>query len=109
MLLVSELTDSDSDSEINFENWASLEFLELDYRLFYFRFGSGVYNGWTQQIDPFTEFSDSTLGIIESSLCNGPVHFDCYPDFTVSLSDPHILRTLTLNIKTEGYNVLPGT
>ncbi|KAI5317880.1 hypothetical protein L3X38_037587 [Prunus dulcis] len=42
-------------------------------------------------------------------MCNGPVHFDCYPDFTVSLSDPHILRTLTLNIKTEGYNVLPGT
>ncbi|KAI5343954.1 hypothetical protein L3X38_011830 [Prunus dulcis] len=30
----------------------------------------------------FTEFSDSTLGVIESSLCNGPVHFDCYPDFT---------------------------
>ncbi|KAI5346219.1 hypothetical protein L3X38_014098 [Prunus dulcis] len=57
----------------------------------------------------FTEFSDSTLGVIESSLCNGPVHLDCYPDFTVSLSDPHILRTLTLNIKTEGYNVLPGT
>ncbi|CAL8993918.1 unnamed protein product, partial [Prunus brigantina] len=57
----------------------------------------------------FTEFSDSTLGVIESSLCNGPVHFDCYPDFTVSLSDPHILKTLTLNIKTEGYNVLPGT
>ncbi|CAL9002903.1 unnamed protein product [Prunus brigantina] len=57
----------------------------------------------------FTEFSDSTLGVIESSLCNGPVHFDCYPDFTVSLSDPHILKTLTLNIKIEGYNVLPGT
>ncbi|CAL8174669.1 unnamed protein product [Prunus armeniaca] len=57
----------------------------------------------------FTEFSDSCLGVIESSLCNGPVHFDCYPDFTVSLSDPHILKTLTLNIKTEGYNVLPGT
>ncbi|KAI5342060.1 hypothetical protein L3X38_009935 [Prunus dulcis] len=31
----------------------------------------------------FTEFSDSTLGVIESSLCNGPVHFDCYPDFTL--------------------------
>ncbi|CAL8992099.1 unnamed protein product [Prunus brigantina] len=54
----------------------------------------------------FTEFSDSTLGVIESSLCNGPVHFDCYPDFTVSLSDPHILKTLTLNIKTEGYNTI---
>jgi hypothetical protein len=40
----------------------------------------------------FTNFSDSTLGIIESSLCNGPIHFDCYPDFTVSLNDPHILK-----------------
>ncbi|CAL9014719.1 unnamed protein product, partial [Prunus brigantina] len=25
------------------------------------------------------------------------------------LNDPHILKTLTLNIKTSGYNVLPGT
>ena len=25
----------------------------------------------------FTNFSDSTLGLIDSSLCNGPVHFDC--------------------------------
>ncbi|CAL8162049.1 unnamed protein product [Prunus armeniaca] len=57
----------------------------------------------------FTEFNDSVLGMIESSLCNGPVHFDCYPNFTVSLNDPHILKTLTLNIKTSGYNVLPGT
>lgn len=51
----------------------------------------------------FTNFSDSTLGIIESSLFNGPSHFDCYPDFTVSLSDPHMLKSLTLNIKTLGY------
>ena len=57
----------------------------------------------------FTNSEDSTLGVIESSLSNGPVHFDCYPDFTVSLSDPHILKTLTLNIQTSGYEVLPGT
>ena len=57
----------------------------------------------------FTNFGDSTLGIIESSLVNGPIHFDCYPDFTVSLSDQHILKALTLNIKTAGYNVLEGT
>jgi hypothetical protein len=56
----------------------------------------------------FTDFSDSTLGIIESSLYNGPIHFDCYPDFTISLSDPHILKALTLNIKTSGYRVLEG-
>jgi hypothetical protein len=39
---------------------------------------------------------------------NGRIHFDCYPDFTVSLSDPHMLKFLTLNIKTSGYKVLEG-
>jgi hypothetical protein len=33
---------------------------------------------------------------------------DCYPDFTVSLSDPHVLKALTLNIKTSGYKILEG-
>ena len=57
----------------------------------------------------FNDFQDGVLGIIESSLCHGPVHFDCYPYFTVSLSDPHILKVLTLNIKMHGYNILPGS
>ena len=42
------------------------------------------------------------MGIMESSLHNGPIHFDCYLDFTLSLSDPHILKALTLNIQTAG-------
>ena len=57
----------------------------------------------------FTNFSDSILGMIESSLYNGPIHFDCFPDLTISLSDPHMLKALTLNIKTSGYQVLEGT
>ncbi|KAM1810595.1 hypothetical protein ACFX12_027337 [Malus domestica] len=57
----------------------------------------------------FTDFSDSILGMVESSLCNGPIHFDCFPDLTISLSDPHMLKALTLNIKTSGYKVLEGT
>ena len=28
-------------------------------------------------------FNDSLLGTIESSLSCGPVHFDCFPNFTV--------------------------
>lgn len=40
---------------------------------------------------------------------NGPVHFNCFPDFTINLSDPHILKASTLNIKTSGYNVFEGT
>jgi hypothetical protein len=56
----------------------------------------------------FTNFSDITLGIIKSSLYNGPIHFDCYPDFTISLNEPHMLKSLLLNIKTLWYEVLEG-
>jgi hypothetical protein len=49
----------------------------------------------------FIDWEDSLLGLIESSMHDGPIHFDCYPDFTISLSDPHILKALTLNIKTS--------
>ena len=45
-------------------------------------------------------FDDSLLGTIEISLSCGPVHFDYFPNFTVSLHDPHIMKALTLNIKT---------
>ena len=53
-------------------------------------------------------FNDSLLGTIESSLSNGPVHFDCFPNLTVALDDPHILKVLTLNIKTHGTLMLHG-
>ena len=39
---------------------------------------------------------------MESSLHNGQVHFNCFPDFTISLNDPHLLKALTLNIKIAG-------
>ena len=54
-------------------------------------------------------FNDSLLGTMESSLSGGPVHFDCFPNLTVALDDPHILKVLTLNIKTHGTLVLHGT
>lgn len=50
----------------------------------------------------YLNYVPSILGIMESSLHNGPVHFNCFPDFTLSLNDPHILKALTLNIKTAG-------
>ena len=46
-------------------------------------------------------FDDSFLGTIQTSLSNGPVHFDCFPNFTISLHDPHIRKALTLNTKTS--------
>ena len=46
--------------------------------------------------------NNSILGIVESSLANGPIHFDCYPNLKISLHDPHILKILTLGIQTSG-------
>ncbi|PIN19886.1 hypothetical protein CDL12_07433 [Handroanthus impetiginosus] len=55
------------------------------------------------------QFEDSLLGIVESSLCEEPIYFKCFPNFTVSLTDPNILQALTLNIKTEGFDLMKGT
>ncbi|KAK2990098.1 hypothetical protein RJ640_028738 [Escallonia rubra] len=47
-------------------------------------------------------FTDSVLAIAESSLSNGPIYFNCYPSYSVSLADPYTLEVLTLNVKTGG-------
>ncbi|GAV81253.1 LOW QUALITY PROTEIN: MP domain-containing protein, partial [Cephalotus follicularis] len=52
---------------------------------------------------------DDLIGAIETSLCNGPVYFDGYPDLTISLTDKNIFETLKINIKLHGYNMLPGS
>ena len=44
----------------------------------------------------FHNFQDSLLSSIESSLCSGPVSFDCYPNITISLKDRNILQSMIL-------------
>jgi hypothetical protein len=56
----------------------------------------------------FPDWQDSLLGVIEATMHDRPVYFDCYPDFTVSLIDPHILKVLTLSIRSQGYRILEG-
>ena len=53
------------------------------------------------------KFDDCLLGTIQTNLSSGPIHFDCFPNFTVSLHDPHIRKALTLNIKTLGILMVP--
>ena len=53
-------------------------------------------------------FNDSLLGTIETSLSSGPVHFNCFPDFTIHLYDPHVMKAFTLNIKTHGTLMVQG-
>ncbi|KAG5251652.1 zf-CCHC domain-containing protein/MP domain-containing [Salix suchowensis] len=54
----------------------------------------------------FINFDDSLLSSIESSLCNGPLSFDCYPNLTVSLKDKNILKSMQLQIKTHNYHMI---
>jgi hypothetical protein len=46
--------------------------------------------------------------MVESSLFQGPIYFNCYPNFVVSLTDETVLQTLELDIETLGYNMLDG-
>ncbi|KAL4195596.1 hypothetical protein AMTRI_Chr05g65450 [Amborella trichopoda] len=54
-------------------------------------------------------FSDSLLGMVESSLCSGPIYFNCFPNYSVSLTDPNILNVLSLNPKTQGFDMITGS
>ena len=57
----------------------------------------------------FISFDDSLLSSIESSLCKGPISFDCYPNITISLKDKNILKSMILQIKTHNYNMIKGS
>ena len=54
-------------------------------------------------------FDDSLLGTIETSLSNGPIHFNCFPDFSICLHDSTVIKALTLNIKIHGTLMTQGT
>ncbi|KAM3198755.1 hypothetical protein P3L10_034506 [Capsicum annuum] len=54
-------------------------------------------------------FDDSLLGVIQSNLSDGPVYFNCYPNFSVDINDPNIMDVLTLNVKTKNMNSKDNT
>ena len=56
----------------------------------------------------FKIFNDSILGMITASIYDGPVYFNCYPDLTLTLDDPNIVKALTLNIASSGYHMEEG-
>ena len=57
----------------------------------------------------FKNFKNSILGMITASLYDGPVYFNCYPDLTLALDDPNIVKTITLNIASFGYHMEEGS
>ena len=57
----------------------------------------------------FKRFYDSILGMITASLYDGLVYFDCYLDISLALDDPNIVKGLSLNILTSGYDMDEGS
>ncbi|KAL6316353.1 hypothetical protein AAG906_017990 [Vitis piasezkii] len=45
---------------------------------------------------------------VQAGLNDGPVYFQCYPNFTVRISDADILDSVVLHIKTHGFKIKPG-
>ena len=56
----------------------------------------------------FKIYQDALLGMVESSFYKGPIYFNCYPNFSVSLTDETMLQTLELDVETSGYNMYEG-
>ncbi|KAG5071561.1 hypothetical protein JHK86_006772 [Glycine max] len=55
------------------------------------------------------KFEDSLIGTVETSLGQGPVYFNYYPNKTVSLIDRNILDSLFLNIHFHGLDIKEGS
>ena len=51
------------------------------------------------------KFEDSLIGTVETSLGQGPIYFNYYPNKTVSLMDRNILDSLFLNIHFHGLDM----
>ena len=51
------------------------------------------------------QFEDFLIGIVETSLGQGPIYFNCYPNKIISLMDKNILDSLFLNIHFHGLDI----
>ncbi|KAG9447876.1 hypothetical protein H6P81_014004 [Aristolochia fimbriata] len=54
-------------------------------------------------------WANSLMGVMETSLTNGPVYFNIYPDLALSMTDPHLLKALSLNLITHNYEFQRGS
>ena len=45
--------------------------------------------------------------MVEPSLFDGPIYFNCNADLTIKTKNKNILRSLELEIKLDGFNMLP--
>ena len=54
-----------------------------------------------------TDYKESIIGLAESSLTYGPIYFQCYPNFQISLkADKHKEKCLVVDVQIHNYNLL---
>ena len=46
------------------------------------------------------DYQDSIIGAVQARLNDGPICFQCYPNFTVRLRDADILDSVVFHVKT---------
>lgn len=49
------------------------------------------------------------MGVMETSLCHGPVYFNTFPNLSLSLTDINILEAVKLQLQLHCYNFLQGS
>ena len=54
------------------------------------------------------DYRDSIIGAIQAGLSDGPIYFQCFPNFTVRLRDADILDLVVLHVKTHGFKFKKG-
>ena len=54
------------------------------------------------------DYRDSIIGDVQAGLNDGPIYFQCYPNFTVRLRDADILDSVVLHVKTHGFKFKEG-
>lgn len=51
------------------------------------------------------DFNQSLLGVLQSSLDDGPVYFNCYPNIMFFLQDPNVWNSLALNFRLQNLEM----
>ena len=54
------------------------------------------------------DYRDSIIGVVQAGLNDGPVYFQCFPNFTVRLRDADILDSVILHVMTHGFKFKLG-
>ena len=54
------------------------------------------------------KYRDSIIGAVQAGLNDGPVYFQCFPNFTIKLRDADILDSVVLHVKTHGFKFKEG-